>query len=209
MNDIYNILKSTENECEYELHRLNSWSYCYNHFQNSFKNDKIDLELSALHLGFYLASWGMYRGSSFLLQNNYKIHEKFIQLIQNNKTYSLTTFDEIIHTKKNIENIYKKAIPKISKRNPNPNQEASVTNTLITKILLGIYGCVPAYDKYLVKGLGEKKYLKHFSKKSFDELNDFYEKNKKEFERFNKSCKTEYPKMKLIDMYFWKMGYEK
>jgi len=27
-----------------------------------------------LHLAFYLASWGMYRGSSKLLQKDYKVH---------------------------------------------------------------------------------------------------------------------------------------
>ena len=27
----------------------------------------------SLHLAFYLASWGMYRGSSFLLQKDYKV----------------------------------------------------------------------------------------------------------------------------------------
>lgn len=28
----------------------------------------------SLQLAFYLASWGMYRGSSFLLQKDYRVH---------------------------------------------------------------------------------------------------------------------------------------
>jgi hypothetical protein len=33
-----------------------------------------DRDHAALQLGFYLASWGMYRGSGFLLQHAYTIH---------------------------------------------------------------------------------------------------------------------------------------
>ena len=40
---------------------------------------------------------------------------------------------------------------------------------------------------------------------NIQELNDFYEKNIKEFEEFEKN----FPKMKLLDMYFWKVGYDK
>ena len=43
-----------------------SYDFCYNYFQ-SFKNKeeiKDNMELSCLQLGFYLASWGLYRGSN-------------------------------------------------------------------------------------------------------------------------------------------------
>ena len=50
-------------------HRFKSWEYCYTAFGNL---DSVDY--LSLHLAFYLASWGMYRGSSFLLQKDYRIH---------------------------------------------------------------------------------------------------------------------------------------
>ncbi len=54
-------------------HRYSSFDYCYNYF---FKIDSqqvnSDIEKACAFLGFYLASWGMFRGSSFLLQKSYK-----------------------------------------------------------------------------------------------------------------------------------------
>ena len=56
-------------------HRFLSWEHCYSFFLNNKENLKDDasIDLAALNLAFYLASWGMYRGSSFLLQYDYKI----------------------------------------------------------------------------------------------------------------------------------------
>jgi hypothetical protein len=46
-----------------------SWEHCYRYFRRVAPNlPKTDRDHAALQLGFYLASWGMYRGSSFLLQ---------------------------------------------------------------------------------------------------------------------------------------------
>ncbi|WP_298536796.1 hypothetical protein [uncultured Algibacter sp.] len=50
--------------------RYNSWNHCY----KAFGNPKLDNNTLSLNLAFYLASWGMYRGSSGLLQKDYKIH---------------------------------------------------------------------------------------------------------------------------------------
>ncbi|WP_181023629.1 hypothetical protein [Brevibacillus laterosporus] len=36
------------------------------------------LDYLSLLLAFYLASWGMYRGSSFLLQKDYKVHKDIV-----------------------------------------------------------------------------------------------------------------------------------
>ncbi|MDO4626572.1 MAG: hypothetical protein Q4A81_04605 [Pasteurellaceae bacterium] len=54
-------------------HRYKSWEHCYQCFHQAIKegcDDKTIDDLS-LQLSFYLASWGMYRGSSFLLQRDY------------------------------------------------------------------------------------------------------------------------------------------
>jgi hypothetical protein len=49
--------------------RYTSFDYCYNYFLTADDLTK-DMEKSCLSLGFYLASWGMFRGSSFLLQHS-------------------------------------------------------------------------------------------------------------------------------------------
>jgi hypothetical protein len=51
-------------------HRYRSWEHCYGFFQRVGRQDIIaQRDDAAVQLGFYLASWGMYRGSSFLLQS--------------------------------------------------------------------------------------------------------------------------------------------
>jgi len=53
------------------VERYASFDYCFNYFQTFREEDKIEeladlshIQLSSLQLGFYLASWGMLRGSS-------------------------------------------------------------------------------------------------------------------------------------------------
>ena len=57
--------------------RYKSWIYCHSYFMElkkcnggkKFKElNEVDKKLSLLNLSGYLASWGMYRGSSFTLQ---------------------------------------------------------------------------------------------------------------------------------------------
>src|SRR6266567_156144 len=58
-----------------EHHRYRSWEHCYGYFQRVSRQTLVaDRDHAALQLGFYLASWGMYRGSSFLLQHAYTAH---------------------------------------------------------------------------------------------------------------------------------------
>ena len=63
--------------------RYLSWEHCYKAFlENRDANDEQAIDHLALHLAFYLASWGMYRGSSFLLQKDYKVHIPVVKIIQ-------------------------------------------------------------------------------------------------------------------------------
>ena len=68
--------------------RYASFDYCYNHFQYFREKGCIEkmanqdnLQTSCLHIGFYLASWGMLRGSSFLLEKSIKHYESLISNI--------------------------------------------------------------------------------------------------------------------------------
>ncbi len=57
--------------------RFSSFDYCYNHFYSFYRDNRVpeladdrNLQMSCLQLGFYLASWGMLRGSSFLIEKS-------------------------------------------------------------------------------------------------------------------------------------------
>ncbi len=92
-------------------------------------------------------------------------------------------------------------------------KKVHVTDTLVTKILLGTLGCMPAYDTFFIEGLRTKK-LKHsrLTKKSFLSIIRFYQRNRKGFDSAQQSIKHSsgitYPTMKLVDMYFWQSGLE-
>src|SRR5690606_26608959 len=96
----------------------------------------------------------------------------------------------------------------------NKQKSISPTDTLLSKIMLGTLGCVPAYDRYFVDGLKEMK-MKHtrFNQSSLNELFNFIDVNKGEINHIQKLIKKEtdrhYPAMKILDMYFWQIGYDK
>ncbi|MDX4012620.1 hypothetical protein Q6A86_06420 [Aliarcobacter skirrowii] len=205
MKNIKNTLNSFINLEEKEFHRFNSWKKCYQYFQEIYLKNSGDDDTAALHLGFYLASWGMYRGSTFLLQNDYTIHKEVVQIIKKYSSKDIFDFEIIEMLEKEIIKYYKGNAHKNSK---NSNL---ATSTLITKILLGTLGNTPAYDRYFLEGISiynkqnPNKIIKNnFSKESIEKLNVFYEQNRDEFLEFEEK----FPKMKLLDMYFWKIGFE-
>jgi len=219
-------------------HRYKSWEHCYNFFQNEYeklknifqenhKNTKEDDELidrACLHLGFYLASWGMYRPSSFLLQKDYKCHEYAIKEVIFNKRYddlwdldfdTLTENDNkidlIFQLKEDIKNAYKKNLKPIERKHGR-KQDADPTPKLVSKIIMGTIGCTPAYDRYFCEGLKKEniKYRSSFDERLFCELLKFYKKRRKYFDKPQEIIEKDgmkYPVMKLIDMYFWQIGF--
>ena len=79
--EFYNDLKTDENG------RYRSWEHCYSHFIKARGNPNADYDYLSLQLAFYLASWGMYRGSSFLLQKDYRIHIPVVKEMIKRKPY--------------------------------------------------------------------------------------------------------------------------
>lgn len=198
--------------------RYKSWEHCHAFFisNRDKKNDEIVIDFLCLHLSFYLASWGMYRGSSFLLQKDYKVHrDAVIEILKddyrplwNVKCTSLLE-DHIINlvfkVTENLKNIY------IEKRK-NIDGYTDVSNILITKILMGTFGCVPAYDRFFVSGIKTFKIASGiYNQKSIIDLAQFYIANEQKFEKCRMEISKhglEYPQMKLIDMCFWKIAYD-
>ncbi|MEY8702663.1 hypothetical protein AB4F11_06705 [Francisella philomiragia] len=181
-----------------EFHRYKSWDNCYKYFQEKyFKEEHFsDDNIAALNLSFYLASWGMYRGSTFLLKHNHTINIEIVKILKkfydNKKTKCIYQFETIVDIKEKIIEHYKSI-----------DESYNATDTLITKILLGTLCNTPAYDRYFKIGLGKHNIVKTFNKNSFDKINSFYETNKSKFQNIE-----DYPRMKLLDMYFFQIGYE-
>lgn len=133
------------------MHRFASWDYCYGLAQCMYARKKdltdSDYDYMALNLAFYLASWGMYRGSSFLLDKSYKIHIEPVKLIFSKDELwkgSLSS-SELTVFGKELANIY--GVGDEVKAS-NDGISGNMTDTLFTKILLGLTGNIIAYDRY-------------------------------------------------------------
>ena len=78
---------------------------------------------------------------------------------------------------------------------------------------MGTLGCVPAYDRYFIDGVkGQKVTTGIYNIKSLLKLVDFYDTNRVRLEETRKRLKVydlPYPQMKLLDMGFWQIGFER
>ena len=105
-----------------------------------------------------------------------------------------------------------KALKAVLEQIKEKNVKNELSDTLITKILMGTFGCVPAYDRYFIQGVKSQKITTGvFNIHSLLKLADFYEKNKEKFEKTRKNLKVydlPYPQMKLLDMGFWQIGFD-
>ena len=210
-NKFYEVLKNDKNA------RFRSWEHCYKCFHDARGNTVVDYDYMSLQLAFYLASWGMYRGSSFLLQKDYKIHTPVIEELLNPKYDCLFGIEcrelrnsEIQIRLEELEVFMNDYYNPLRKQRKAEEVKNKLSNTLITKILMGTFGCVPAYDRFFINGVKELDVTTGiYNVKSLLKLADFYEEHREELEIFRKELKVydlPYPQMKLLDMGFWELG---
>ena len=180
--EFYNDLKVDENG------RYRSWEHCYSHFIKARGSQEIDYDYLSLQLAFYLASWGMYRGSSFLLRKDYKVHIPVVKELLSEKYDVLAGIECVSFREKSNQQLL-----------------------LDINSFLGQY-----YDK--IRREVKEQELKNqkvatgnYNLKSIMQLVDFYEKNSARLEPVREKMEVEgmpYPQMKMIDMGFWQVGFD-
>ena len=211
--EFYNDLKADENG------RYRSWEHCYSHFIKARGSKEVDYDYLSLQLAFYLASWGMYRGSSFLLQKDYRVHIPVVKELLSEKYDALVGIECTDFRKesnqqllKDINSFLGQYYDKIRREVKEQELKNQLSFTLITKILMGTLGCVPAYDRYFIAGIKNQKVATgNYNLKSIMQLVDFYEKKSARLEPVRGKMEVEgmpYPQMKMIDMGFWQVGFE-
>lgn len=236
-------IKKSQNKNE---SRYKSWEYCYNFFhsvhekisdkklslKSPFGNDGQDWTYKdqlCLHLAFYMASWGMYRGSSFLLQNDYTIYydvvdaifkDDYKELWDDKKLFSgniENKISSILNLYKDIQNaLYRfKEFYDTKSYFCNDIEDKTEYNpkflTIITKIILGTIGCFPALDRNFKYGFGISDGSKKsdFVEQTIRRVFDLVLNKKEEIEIALKEIKyAELPIMKAIDMYYFIKGQE-
>ncbi|WP_176929451.1 DUF7669 domain-containing protein [Lentzea albidocapillata] len=149
--------------------RYTSFDYCFNHFQQhrtgvAAWGEPTGMEVSCLQLGFYLASWGMLRGSSGLLQRSAR---HLVPLIETLADAPAEVWDLDLdgYDREGIDLVLRTALDVRRALRP-----VEASDTLVTKVMLGVFGCVPAFDTYFMKGFG----VSTFSKGSLRRVGEFY-----------------------------------
>lgn len=200
---------------DYSVDKRNaSYDFCYLYFQRN-KGQLVgkNMECSCMHLWSYLASWGMLRGSSALLQYSPAVLKELIKYFDSISTSAIWSVDVDSYnstTNKLIIDVYNK-IASILKNNT--HNAPSVT--LVTKIMLGVFGCVPAIDSYFYKtfhllygGYGV------LGQNELDNLENFHQQHSKVINKIiipvmdfeGNPTSFPYKKAKLIDMYGYMVG---
>ena len=190
--------------------RYASFDYCFNYFQSARQAGQLsrlvsasNIELSCLQLGFFLASWGMFRGSTALLQRSSRYYEPLIAYIATVRS-NIWDVDANSYTDEAIELIFQ------TQREVARCMPDEASDVLISKIMLGVFGCVPAFDTRFVKG-----FRGTFSKRSLRRIGDFYDQHREVIEanrvttlgfQRGTTTKRRYPRAKVIDMIFFIEG---
>jgi len=193
--------------------RYTSFDYCYNYFRTTTDLTQ-DIEKSCLVLGFYLASWGMLR-NSFLLQKSIKHLEPTILYIAT-LDKSVWDIDVDKYDEKNVETIL--GIYNGIKKHLILDGNSDLT--LITKVLLGVFGFIPAFDNFFRNSFreisGRQCGFRRVNVKSLAFIKTFYELNRTAIDSLSSETFTRdfttgqktvnYPKAKIIDMYGFTAG---
>ncbi len=130
-----------------------SFDYCFNYFHN-LKDQGIAcidsakwVEQSCLQLAFFLASWGMLRGK-ILREKSAHFHRGVLEVIKQcdpkvweiDLPYDDEKIKQLLQLREDIrERLW-----------------VGATDTLVTKIMLGVFANVPALDRYVGAAFGGK-----------------------------------------------------
>ncbi len=178
-----------------------SWEHCYRFFSSR----PTDLGLASLHLAFYLASWGMYRGSAAIRDFDYLVHRPVAKMVLKPK-YDILRGGSLEVLSAHYDDLLWPLIKTI--RSGLYPESINVTDTLVTKILMGTLGCTPAYDRYFKAGLTKCELKPSFRRETFRALLQHCQKHRQGFVDAQ-IANPEYPIMRIIDIYFHSVGRKK
>lgn len=106
------------------------------------------------------------------------------------------------------------AIREAYRRFAPPSKARQASDTLVTKVMLGTFGCLPACDRYFIDGWKSEGFSYSYLNKKFVErvlgfCRDHLLSFREEQATIDRNGGIYYPLMKLADMYFWETGYER
>ncbi|WP_122460322.1 hypothetical protein [Pseudomonas viridiflava] len=197
--------------------RLKAWEILYEYIWGkshswSKLTDSANLDTTALHVGFYLANWGMFRGRSELLRNSNLdlMKELVLRLFQGKgaELFDLSGEDFLPGAPNLARN--QALLDEVIQIFHNMPGNVSWTDTLISKILLGVWGEYPALDRYYKLGIRSfypYRGLTEVSGYSLTLLMELIEMEGFELPAIETKClRLSYPQGRLLDMAFFQAG---
>lgn len=191
--------------------RFRSFDYCFGYFQRyrdrdgsrSFA-DEAEIERSCLHLGWFLASWGMMRGSTILHERSLYYLRPVIETIAvaPREVWAIDA-DAYLDGAASLLLDVGTAI--------RSSFADGASDTLVTKVMLGVFGNIPAFDRNFNRAFGRSG----LNRRTLDAIGRYYWDNHQAIDRqqvplldFSSGLPGSrlYPKAKVIDMVFWWEG---
>ncbi len=232
VEDIYKYHTDPQNQTlDASKHRFASYDFCHSYFLRNRESLSSKMEESCIYLWSFLGSWGMLRGSSVLLKENSpaslrKVVEciaetpKEVWDIDVEQYWNEKCRQQIIELYNSISRALTEGSSRVDcKGNPiTPLKNPS--RTLVTKIMMGVFGIVPAFDTFFCDVFGSLYPGKGFRSGDFSPdclyaIYDFYLQNKQQLDSikipvidfYGKPIEgMYYKKAKLIDMYGFTRG---
>lgn len=219
--------------------RFRSYDYAHEAFKNKMYNKTVSDDDLAKELFIFLASWGMLRGSSFLLQKNYRFLIPIVQIVRNPKYRPLIDIDvfslggqnylgeqnssggqnsltrsSFIDLILELKELITKSMVGQTFYKYDSTQKSHVqtkitriSDTLIGKILLCVFGCIPAYDRYVRNTMSILGICNTISRQGLQDLLDWLNLQINEIKwgktYCNASTTTLYSDMKVADIILW------
>ena len=193
--------------------RYTSFDYCFNYFQSFYESGNLagltspeNIQNSCLQLGFYLASWGMLRGSAELLQKSARYFVPLIKAVALTEP-SVWEIDANLYTELNIAML-------LSLADTLRLANGGMSDILVTKVILGVFGSVPAFDTNFKSGFC----VSTFGVKALRKVGVFYADNAELLDKYRvptldfvsgAPTRRLYTRAKVIDMAFFIEGMPK
>lgn len=195
--------------------RALSWDFCLEHFSDP-ERVKSDRQASCMQLGYYLASWGMLRGSSYLFKSTNARHYLPVLDVIEEYTPSMAGLTPDRFSEEPVQDLLLDAYRDLGDA---LLPEGGRRITLVTKVMMGVWGVFPSLDTYFLKtfrGLasdyGWSEFFSRFDRSTIARVGDFYIQNRDEIDALSARYQTmdfdsgqasgrTIPPAKIIDIY--------
>lgn len=201
--------------------RVLSWDFCFEHFAD-LERVRRDRQASCMQLGYYLASWGMLRGSSYLFKNTNARH--YLQALDVIERYT-PEMDELTPAYFGEQRSQELLVSVFQELAAALLPEGGRQITLVTKTMMGVWGVFPSLDSYFMNTFGaiakERDKGRVFSKfgvNTVELIGEFYDTHQREIDVLAAAYQTvdftsglpsgrSIPAAKVIDIYGFGAAY--